>query len=176
MPREQRKEPWNSEIYPDEKHKGSNKSENRGGKKKHKEEKERASTLFLTFLVVVMFVIIGVTIMFAVWNSRPYDRERVEQNFYPEASETATTDNSEDVDVDESSDNLDENSEASGSVSNEEGDGYTIVMGDYPSLIASKTGISWETIIELNPDLDPNNPGYYKDGSQLTVGQVLKTR
>ena len=42
---------------------------------------------------------------------------------------------------------------------------YTVKSGDTPSGIAEKTGISLETLEELNPDLDP---------STLAPGQKIK--
>jgi LysM repeat protein len=42
---------------------------------------------------------------------------------------------------------------------------YTVKSGDTPSGIAEKTGISLETLEELNPDLDP---------STLAPGQRIK--
>ena len=42
---------------------------------------------------------------------------------------------------------------------------YTVKVGDTPSGIAEKTGVSLETILELNPDLDPQT---------LTPGTKLK--
>jgi LysM repeat protein len=38
---------------------------------------------------------------------------------------------------------------------------YTVKNGDTPSGIAEKTGVSLETLLELNPDLDPQtlSPG-----------------
>ena|SRR5215204_1736849 len=42
---------------------------------------------------------------------------------------------------------------------------YTVKVGDTPSGIAEKTGVNLETILELNPDLDPQT---------LTPGTKLK--
>ena len=42
---------------------------------------------------------------------------------------------------------------------------YTVKSGDTPSGIAEKTGVSLETLEELNPDLDP---------STLAPGQKIK--
>jgi LysM repeat protein len=42
---------------------------------------------------------------------------------------------------------------------------YTVKNGDTPSGIAEKTGVSLETLIELNPDLDPQT---------LSPGQKLR--
>jgi LysM repeat protein len=42
---------------------------------------------------------------------------------------------------------------------------YTVKVGDTPSGIAEKTGVDLETILELNPDLDPQT---------LTPGTKLK--
>ena len=44
---------------------------------------------------------------------------------------------------------------------------YVVKAGDTPSGIAAKTGISLDTLRQLNPDLDPQ---------ALTVGQRLKLR
>jgi len=42
---------------------------------------------------------------------------------------------------------------------------YTVKAGDTPSGIAEKTGVPLDTILELNPDIDPQT---------LAPGQVLK--
>jgi LysM repeat protein len=44
---------------------------------------------------------------------------------------------------------------------------YTVRPGDTPSAIAERTGVPLETILELNPDLDPQT---------LSPGQRLKLR
>ena len=44
---------------------------------------------------------------------------------------------------------------------------YTVKVGDTPSGIAEKVGVPLETILELNPDLDPQT---------LTPGTRLKLR
>ena len=44
---------------------------------------------------------------------------------------------------------------------------YTVEPGDTPSGIAEKTGVSLETIEELNPDLDPES---------LSVGDEIRIR
>ncbi len=44
---------------------------------------------------------------------------------------------------------------------------YTVRAGDTPSAIAERTGVPLETILELNPDLDPQT---------LSPGQRLKLR
>lgn len=179
MPNQQRKEPWKTKIYSQEGRNDSGKREERNGKK-HK--KGQTSTVFLTFLVVIMFVIIGAALVFTFFNSRKPNMNSVEKQFYPKASKTAVANNSasskESVDNSEASDrSISSDTSSSSSSGTENSDNtYTIVAGDYPSLIASKTGVSWNDIVKLNPGLDPNSPGYYTNGSQLTVGQTLKIK
>ena len=186
MPKQQRKEPWNSEIYPRESRRESGKRENRS-EKKDKKKKGQASTVFLTLLVVIMFVIIGATIIFTIYNSSNPNPKSAAKQFFPSANRSSvissssdlTNKNSDSSSGDNSSDSSGSSSDDSSSdTSSSEADGstYTIIAGDYPSLIASKTGVPWTDIVKFNPTLDPNNPGYYKNGSQLTVGQVLKIK
>lgn len=143
-------------------------------------KKGRGSTVFLTFLVVVLFVLIGAGITFYVWNSRPVNNATVAQQFYPKASKQAvandTATSSSAATSSSSASTSDSASSSSSSSSSSSGNTYTVVAGDYPSLIASKTGLSWDDILKANPTLDPNNPGYYKNGSQLTSGQTLKLK
>jgi LysM repeat protein len=47
------------------------------------------------------------------------------------------------------------------------------VTGDYPSTIASKTGLSWDKIASLN---NISADGYNADGSAIHAGQVLKLK
>jgi LysM repeat protein len=42
---------------------------------------------------------------------------------------------------------------------------YTVRPGDTLALIAERTGVTVETLLELNPDIDPNS---------LTVGEKIK--
>jgi LysM repeat protein len=170
MAKQQRKEPWNSEMTKSRRTDASAKNDRDG--KKSKESKGTTSTVFLTILVIIMFAIIGAAIVFTVWNARSVNDHTVAQQFYPIASSQAVASESASQPANLSASSASDNSSSSSSSDTI----YTVVAGDYPSLIASKTGLSWTKILQLNPTLDPNNPGYYKDGSQLTAGQTLKIK
>lgn len=157
------KEPWNNEIY-------QAMRETDGKKRVDRENQKPLSTRFLTFLVVLMFILVGLVIAFLLYNNQVDNNESV-GNFYQQSSSSSSSEKKTST---SSSSTPSSSSTASSSAAGAET--YTIIAGDYPSAIASKTGLTWEKIVQLNPTLDPNNPGYYKDGSQLTEGQKLKLK
>lgn len=164
------KEPWNNEIYQAMK-------ETDGYTRKERtdnENKKPLSTRFLTFLVVLMFILVGLVIAFLLYNNQIESNDSI-KSFYQEkksssssvkASSSSTVTSSSKTSTSSSSTSSSEPKEAT----------YTVAAGDYPAAIASKTGLTWEQIVKLNPTLNPDSPGYYKDGSQLTEGQVLKLK
>lgn len=50
---------------------------------------------------------------------------------------------------------------------------YVIESGDGAYLIANKFNVDWSQIVEWNSSLDPNNIGFWLDGSCLQIGQSL---
>lgn len=177
MAKKQRKEPWNSRVSTAKEETFDNGESRaaRNGKKAHNGGAKSsgkdgaASTVFLSVLVAFMFAIIGGAIFFTIWNNRNPNMKTVQSNFYPSASTTSTSTSASDSDA-----APDASSSAPSSAAPTT---YTVESGDYPSLIAEKTGVSWDDIVKLNAKsakkLDANNPGYYTDGTQLVEGDVL---
>ncbi|MFV0555510.1 MAG: SAG1386/EF1546 family surface-associated protein [Lactovum sp.] len=179
MAKKDNNEPWNSKIQETQEFQAFYDEQNEvedGQEYSDKKIKKSGtgSTVFLTFLVAIMFAIIGAAIIFTLWNSRKPNLKTVESNFYSSGRSVSSVSSSSSS---EKSENSESESSESGSSTSEssaaEGNTYTVIAGDYPSLIADKAGVSWEEIVTLNPTLDAANPGYYKDGSQLTAGQTL---
>lgn len=173
------KEPWNNEIY------RAMKEEHTELKRKVRtkdEHKRPLTTRFLTFLVALMFIIVGFAIVFILWNSQNQSNEAIAKNFHQSSStSTAATQSSSSTPSSSSSSTATSQTEASSSStpasssssSAEAGTTYTIVAGDYPSTIAAKTGLSWDQIASLN---NISSDGYNADGSAIHAGQVLKLK
>ncbi|MDR0199387.1 MAG: LysM peptidoglycan-binding domain-containing protein [Streptococcaceae bacterium] len=174
------KEPWNDEIYDRKKRNESAKRGKDDKGKKHKEGNGQASTIYLTVLVVLMFIIIAAAIVFAIWNTRNTNMNTVENQFYPKASSSTAIVQATSA----------ETTETTSSSSDSSGSTYTIVAGDYPALIAQKvsqqlgTTVTWDDIVALNGKdssgtagqkggLNASQPGYYNNGNQLSAGDTL---
>ncbi|RZI48913.1 SAG1386/EF1546 family surface-associated protein [Lactococcus kimchii] len=173
------KEPWNNEIYKAMK---EDPEELKRQARARDTEKRPLTTRFLTFLVVLMFIIVGFAIAFILWNSQRQNNESIAKSFHQSsstqttaatsststASSEATTESSSTPATQSSSSSTPSSSSAEAS-----GTTYTITAGDYPSTIAAKTGIPWETIASLN---NISADGYNADGSAIHAGQVLKLK
>ncbi|MDR0297942.1 MAG: LysM peptidoglycan-binding domain-containing protein [Streptococcaceae bacterium] len=134
-----------------------------------------ASTFFLTFLLIIAFIIVGCGVVFILWNNRHSNPESVSQNFYPKASSQVIANG-----TDASS-----SSTSGTSTSSSSGKTYTIAAGDNTDLIATKVSqqlgktLTWSDIVQLNQTgspattLDPNNAGKYMDGNWIKAGQTL---
>jgi LysM repeat protein len=180
MAKQQRKEPWNSRVSRDrdeafdngESRASRNNRNSQGGKPKKSSKDGTASTVFLSILVFFMFAIIGGAIFFTIWNNRNPNMKTVASNFYPNASsKSGSTSSGPASDASSTSESSTDVSSSAAATT------YTVVAGDYPALIAEKTGVSWEDIVKFNAKsakkLDGNNAGYYTDGSQIAEGDVL---
>lgn len=173
------KEPWNNEIYRAMKEEPTELKRKVRTKDEHKRP---LTTRFLTFLVALMFIIVGFAIVFILWNSQNQSNEAIAKNFHQSSStSTAATQSSSSTPSSSSSSTATSQTEASSSStpasssssSAEAGTTYTIVAGDYPSTIAAKTGLSWDQIASLN---NISSDGYNADGSAIHAGQVLKLK
>lgn len=173
------KEPWNNEIYRAMKEEPTELKRKVRTKDEHKRP---LTTRFLTFLVALMFIIVGFAIVFILWNSQNQSNEAIAKNFHQSSStSTAATQSSSSTPASSSSSTVTSQTEASSSStpasssssSAEAGTTYTIVAGDYPSTIAAKTGLSWDQIASLN---NISSDGYNADGSAIHAGQVLKLK
>lgn len=173
------KEPWNNEIYRAMKEEPTELKRKVRTKDEHKRP---LTTRFLTFLVALMFIIVGFAIVFILWNSQNQSNEAIAKNFHQSSStSTAATQSSSSTPASSSPSTATSQTEASSSStpasssssSAEAGTTYTIVAGDYPSTIAAKTGLSWDQIASLN---NISSDGYNADGSAIHAGQVLKLK
>ena len=185
------KEPWNNEIY--EAMKENPADLNRKSRTKNEIENKRPlTTRFLTFLVVLMFIIVGCAIVFILWNSASQSKPISAFNNGSSAKSSAQTsqthssasqassassasssETSSSASSSSSSEQTSSSSTSTSSSSAAAGSTYTIVSGDTPSAIASKTGVSWSTIASLN---NISASGYNADGSAIYAGQVLKLK
>ncbi|MDR0299373.1 MAG: LysM peptidoglycan-binding domain-containing protein [Streptococcaceae bacterium] len=186
MAKTQRKEPWNKKVndnnyenqdyYQEEKQEVAGRksrtvrqtSVNVAAPKKKSKKSGVGSTIFLTFLVAIMFAIIGGAVIFTIWNNRNANMATIASSFSQSGQSSAVSSSSAAAESSSSS-----STSTSSSSTSTASKTYTVQGGDYPSLIASNTGVTWDTIVKLNPTLDANNPGYYKDGSQIEAGQTL---
>ncbi|KZK08316.1 MULTISPECIES: SAG1386/EF1546 family surface-associated protein [Lactococcus] len=169
------KEPWNNEIYRAMKEESTEMKRHDRGKE---ESKRPLTTRFLTFLVVLMFILVGLAIGFILWNNQVRNTASIAKSFHQSSalskskqstSQTASSSSTE-ASTPASSSTA---TSSSSSSSSETGTTYTIATGDYPSTIAAKTGIPWATIASLN---GITADGYNADGSAIHAGQVLKLK
>lgn len=166
------KEPWNNEIYRAMKEESTEKKRHDRGKE---ESKRPLTTRFLTFLVVLMFILVGFAIGFILWNNQVRNTASIAKSFHQSSvskSEQSTSQTPASSST-EASTPASSTAASSSSSSSEAADTYTIATGDYPSTIAAKTGIPWATIASLN---GITTDGYNADGSAIHAGQVLKLK
>ena len=150
------KEPWNNEIYRAMKEESTEMKRHDRGRD---ESKRPLTTRFLTFLVILMFILVGLAIGFILWNNQVRNTASIAKSFHQSSEATPPASSSTVA--------------SSSSSSVESGTTYTIATGDYPSTIAAKTGIPWATIASLN---GITADGYNADGSAIHAGQVLKLK
>ncbi|WP_374285188.1 SAG1386/EF1546 family surface-associated protein [Lactococcus sp.] len=170
------KEPWNNEIYKAMREEPED--YNRQSRTKN-EEKKPFSTVFLTILVVIMFVLITLALAFVLWNSAIQNSKSITSSFNngsssaaqqsTAASSSAATSSSSSVASSTSSSSQTQSSSSSAAA----GTTYTIKSGDTPSKIAAETGVSWSVIASLN---NITTSGYNADGSAIYAGQVIKLK
>ncbi|MDM5146017.1 hypothetical protein ICE98_03154 [Lactococcus lactis] len=169
------KEPWNNEIYRAMKEESTEMKRHDRGRD---ESKRPLTTRFLTFLVILMFILVGLAIGFILWNNQVRNTASIAKSFHQssaskseQASSQVTASSSTEATPPASS----STAASSSSSSSEAADTYTytIATGDYPSTIAAKTGIPWATIASLN---GITADGYNADGSAIHAGQVLKLK
>ncbi|WEV60257.1 LysM peptidoglycan-binding domain-containing protein [Streptococcaceae bacterium ESL0729] len=72
------KEPWNKKVYQNDKEERGQ----RGGKGAKTGSKKTASTRFLTFLVIGLFMIIGIIIATLLWSNQVTDNSKISNSFY----------------------------------------------------------------------------------------------
>lgn len=158
------KDPWNNELYKAMREDPNNlKRQTR----ERNESKKPLTTRFLTFILAVMFVMLGIALVFIFYNNQRLSNKAISTFASSKASTTqlassSTTSQSSTTQTSQSS----TNSTASGST-------YTIVSGDTPNTISTKTGVAWSTIANLN---NISASGYNSDGSAIYPGQVLKLK
>ena len=168
------KEPWNNEIYRAMKEESTEKKRHGRGKD---ESKRPLTTRFLTFLVVLMFILVGFAITFILWNNQVRNAKSIAKSFHQTSSVAKTVQSTSQATPSSSSSSsetsVSSSTTASSSSSQESESTYTIAAGDYPSTIAAKTGVPWATIASLN---GISEDGYNADGSAIHAGQVLKLK
>jgi cytoskeletal protein RodZ len=159
------KEQWDNEVYH-----AMRDDERKQRQENHPSKKQPITTRALTFTVILMFIIVSVAIVFTLWNNQT-------QNTAGFATGTSTADTasiaSSAVLSSESSASSTSSSTSSSSSSADVAATYTVVQGDYPELIAEKTGVSWTTIMSLN---NVNAKGYYNTGAPMMAGDTLKLK
>ena len=169
------KEPWNNEIYRAMKEESTEMKRHDRGKE---ESKRPLTTRFLTFLVVLMFILVGFAIGFILWNNQGRNTASIAKSFHQSSaskSEQASSQVPASSSTEASTPASSSTAASSSSSSSEAADTYTytIATGDYPSTIAAKTGIPWATIASLN---GITADGYNADGSAIHAGQVLRLK
>ncbi|MDR1606525.1 MAG: LysM peptidoglycan-binding domain-containing protein [Streptococcaceae bacterium] len=145
-------EPWNNEIYGAMQESRNDLPPRRAGKE------AEASTNFLTFLVVLLFVIIGGIVVMIVWNNRLVDNTKISTSFYTSKSSLAKST------VSSSAATSEKPAESSTSVasSTATGETTTVIAGEGLYSIAARTGVAAETIAKANGMTVQNwyaNPG-----------------
>lgn len=171
------KEPWNNEIY--QAMKENPEDLNRKERTKN-QSKKPLTTRFLTFLVILMFVLIGLGLTFVLWNSalqgsKPvsaFNNGSTSSSVTSKASASSSS-SAQSTDSTSTSTSTSTSSATSSSSSAATGSTYTIVAGDTPTKIAAKTGVSWSVIASLN---NISAAGYNSDGSAIYAGQVIKLK
>ncbi|MGF2993556.1 SAG1386/EF1546 family surface-associated protein [Lactococcus lactis] len=169
------KEPWNNEIYRAMKEESTEMKRHDRGRD---ESKRPLTTRFLTFLVILMFILVGLAIGFILWNNQVRNTASIAKSFHQSSSVAKTKESTSQAAASSSTEATPPASSSStvassSSSSVESGTTYTIATGDYPSTIAAKTGIPWATIASLNGITED---GYNADGSAIHAGQVLKLK
>lgn len=165
------KEPWNNEIYKAMKEEPENLNRH---DRTESERKKPLTTVFLTFLVVLMFVLVAVAIAFILWNSARQNSKAISAfNSGSTSSSIQKSSASQASNASTSSSSSSSSSTSESSSSAAQGSSYTIVSGDTPSKIEQKTGVSWSVIASLN---NITSSGYNADGSAIYAGQVIKLK
>ncbi|GFH42664.1 peptidoglycan-binding protein LysM [Lactococcus hodotermopsidis] len=139
-------EPWNNEIY------HAMQESREDGQPKRAVKKSQASTNFLTFLVVLMFMIIGGIVVVIVWNNRFVDNTKISTSFYTSKSTSAEESRSSE----EKSETSSVKSSVEKSEKSEEADDPTVpattIVEDGEGLytISQRTGVPLEKIAKIN--------------------------
>ena len=132
------------------------------------ESKRPLTTRFLTFLVILMFILVGLAIGFILWNNQVRNTASIAKSFHQSSSVAKTEESTSQAVASSSTEATPPASSStvasSSSSSVESGTTYTIATGDYPSTIAAKTGIPWATIASL---IGIRSDGYYADRSAI---------
>ncbi|MCT1184731.1 LysM domain-containing protein [Lactococcus lactis] len=150
------KEPWDNEIYSVMK---KELTEMKGYDRGKYESKLPVTARSLTILVILIFI---PAIGFILWNNQARNTSSI-ANSSRQSSSLAKTEKSSSQATAASSSNVIQESWTT----------YKIAIGDYPSTIAAKTGVSWATIASLNGITEA---GYNADGSPIHAGQLLKLK
>ncbi|GBG97420.1 SAG1386/EF1546 family surface-associated protein [Lactococcus termiticola] len=139
---------------------------------KKKPEQKPKTNKVLTFLLVIFFVILGLVLAFFFWNNRTINNQQLDNSFAG-VEQSSSVSQSASASSDATSAESSTAASSSSSSSSEAGATYTVVAGDFPNQIASKTGVPWTTIMALN---NVSATGYNADGTSLYPGQVLKLK
>ena len=168
------KEPWNNEIYKAMKEEPENLNRH---DRTEGERKKPLTTVFLTFLVVIMFVLVAVASAFILGNSARQNSKAISAFNSGSTSSSIQKSSASQASNASTSSSLSSSSSSSStsesSSSAAQGSSYTIVSGDTPSKIEQKTGVSWSVIASLN---NITSSGYNADGSAIYAGQVIKLK
>lgn len=81
------KEPWNNEIYRAMKEESTEMKRHDRGRD---ESKRPLTTRFLTFLVILMFILVGLAIGFILWNNQVQNTASIAKSFHQSSSVVKT--------------------------------------------------------------------------------------
>ena len=81
------KEPWNNEIYRAMKEESTEMKRHDRGRD---ESKRPLTTRFLTFLVILMFILVGLAIGFILWNNQVRNTASIAKSFHQSSSVVKT--------------------------------------------------------------------------------------
>jgi LysM repeat protein len=148
-----------------------------------KPAKMAVSSKILTFLIMILFLIIGAGITLMIWNNQNPSEKSIADQFYqsdkpapstaaePSASQPAdaSSENASSTPA-ESSAATSESSTAESSSSSAQSGTYTVQAGDYLSSIAAKTGHTAEEIAAANG----HTVSEFGNGWTIYPGEELK--
>lgn len=165
------KEPWDNEIYSVMK---KELTEMKGYDRGKYESKLPVTARSLTILVILIFI---PAIGFILWNNQARNTSSIANSSRQSLSLAKTEKSSSQAtaasSIEPSAPVRIDTAASSSNVIQESWTTYKIAIGDYPSTIAAKTGVSWATIASLNGITEA---GYNADGSPIHAGQLLKLK
>jgi len=153
---------WDNTIY-QAVQKDVKKQEQIKRNKKTQSFDKRISKIFI-FLIALVALFVVFIVWVIIWLNSPNNAN---------AKWTVASSSTPSASVSSSSESV--SSSSSTSTSSSDGSTYTIVAGDDPNTIVSKTGVAWAKIVQLNSILDPSpmRQGYLTNGGAIYPGLVL---